>query len=199
MKKLFALLVIFALICTLASCKRTEPTVTPSPTRVPEITSTLVPAATTVPTEALIEDADASKTEYVLPLVAVKTLLSRNGFIIYSSDIPSLNCTVLLPESWQGKYELGVFHSAVKVYCTKASENTGTWLGSLCTFSWGIEELSENFELSQPGIILKNEEGFYFFIEYASDVQYSPEDAADYLEMAADLDEIQVLFEDATK
>ena len=55
------------------------------------------------------------------------------------------------------------------------------------------------FELSQPGIILKNEEGFYFFIEYASDVQYSPEDAAEYLEMAADLDEIQVLFEDATK
>ncbi len=139
---------------------------------------------------------DTSNTECVLPLVAVKTLLSRNGFIVYSSDIPSLNCTVLLPESWRGKYELGVFQSAVKVYCAKASENTGTWLGSLCTFSWGTEELSESFELSQPGKILKNEEGFHFFIEYASDVQYSSEDAADYLEMAADLEEIKVFFGD---
>lgn len=150
--------------------------------------------ATDNPSEQLEQDDTQSK--YIPPRVEVNTLSTRNGFMIKAYDIPGLNCTVLLPESWRGKYDLGVTPYGVTIYCKQVWEKEDMMSGILCDFSWGAAHLNDNFELSQPGKILKMEEEYYLFLTYASDVQYSPEDAEHYLEMCADIEEIQVIFED---
>ncbi|MBQ6115799.1 MAG: hypothetical protein IJL08_00575 [Oscillospiraceae bacterium] len=133
----------------------------------------------------------------------VETMTRRNSIRIWSEEVPALNCTVVLPASWAGKWDVAVWSSSITVYSSQVRENnpvdeyTGERFGGkLFNMNWGRETLPESFELDMPGKILKNDEGVNVMLTYSSDVQCTAETEAAYQAMTADLQQIQVVFDE---
>lgn len=132
----------------------------------------------------------------------VETMTGRNSIRIWSEEVPELNCTVVMPASWAGKWDVAVWSSSITVYSSEVRERnpvdeyTGERFGGkLFNMNWGRGMLPETYELDMPGEILKNVEAVNVSLTYASDLQCTAETESTYQAMAADLEQVQVVFD----
>lgn len=126
---------------------------------------------------------------------SVESDLASNKFHVSSTEIPELGFAVVLPDSWTGKYDLRVASGGALVfYCSEARTELGGG-GKLFELEWARGQLPEDAMLAQPGEILKNEEAFHMILAYSSDMQYGELSAEIYDAMHADLEQVQVIFD----
>ena len=139
----------------------------------------------------------------------VETLFSRNGFRVTSEEVTSLNCTVLLPASWAGKWDLCVNPSGITVYCTEARDAFTRWddtggpvdenllMGRRGGMLFYMEWRQGDYTSYVPGLlkVLRKNETVLVEMDHARDVQYTDETAELYQVMAAEVDQIQFLFD----
>lgn len=139
----------------------------------------------------------------------VETLFSRNGFRVTSEEIPSLNCTVLLPESWAGKWDLCVNPSGVMVFCAEARDDFTRWddsrgpvdenllMGRIGGMLFYMEWRQGDYTSYTPGPfrVLRHDNTVLVEMELTHDAQCTAETAELYQAMAAEVDQIQFLFD----
>ena len=119
-------------------------------------------------------------------------------------EIEDAGITLILPDSWKGKYTCEYEGDRVIVYQTATHESDGEWSGGGLLFV--VDEtdrpLPMDYEFPMPGYVLASTGGVTYFLTLASDVQYDPQDekrAEEYRRMYDEIGDIRILLSDWMK